>query len=482
MNLTTSIIAASPAIALGVTGFVVVALGLFLKNASRYVFLAVSLLGLIISAGLAVNIWDQNLTGFSKMILADNFALVFYLLFIVSAILSMLLAMGSHEQQYMLFPEYFSVTLFATVGMGLMAASSNLLIIFLGLETLSISLYVLAAMKRTNEASLESAFKYFLLGAFSSSFLLYGIALVYGASGGFDLSNIAQVLSAGATGGEHKLLLIGGLLIVIGLGFKVALFPFHMWAPDVYQGAPTPITAFMSTGSKAAGFAAMLRILFTVTDGAAQDWNGILSVLAVSTMFVGNISALRQQNIKRMLAYSSIAHAGYILVGIVAWNETGAAGVIFYLLAYTFMNIGAFGALSFLSSEKRDIVARSDIQGLASSRPITAFLIATFMFALAGLPPTAGFMGKFYLFSAAVKAGHVWLVILGVINSMISLYYYLGIVISMYMRSSDKTETYARPNIAIAISLALAVTASLGLGLFPSFLMNTFEKVVSVIL
>ncbi|MFQ5753053.1 MAG: NADH-quinone oxidoreductase subunit N, partial [bacterium] len=278
------------------------------------------------------------------------------------------------------------------------------------------------------------------------------------------------------------LMILGGLLIVVGLGFKVAMVPFHMWAPDVYQGAPTPITAFMSTGSKAAGFAAMLRVLLSATDGTVMDWVFVLWILSVLTMFVGNIAAIMQSNIKRMLAYSSIAHAGYILIGFVAWNEVGASSVIFYLLSYTFMNIGAFAVISILSKKEKEFLELHDFKGLAFQRPIIAIAMAIFMFSLAGLPPTAGFVGKFYLFSAAVKAGHIPLVILGVINSMISLYYYLGVVVVMFMKESEQQlgPKVLRPS--VSISLMFAVIGTLGLGLFPSQIMATFQQLFSQML
>jgi NADH-quinone oxidoreductase subunit N len=435
----------APAVTLAVMGFIIVGLGLFVPKVNRWIHLGLALLGLVVALGFSFVLFGENAIAFGGMVSVDDFSLSFNFIFIIGAILSILLATNPHEDSYLLYPEFFAVVLFATVGMILMAASTSLLTIFLGLETLSISLYVLAGIKRSENRSLEAAFKYFLLGAFASGFLLYGIAFLYGATGSLDLAKMAIGLKS-QSALDSPLMILGGLLIIVGLGFKVAVVPFHMWAPDVYEGAPTPITAFMSTGSKAAGFAAMLRVAFSATGGTSSDWVALFSVMAVLTMFVGNIAALVQTNIKRMLAYSSVAHAGYVLVGVVAWNEIGAS------------------------------------KGLAFQKPWLAAVMAIFMFSLAGLPPTAGFVGKFYLFSAAVKAGHIPLAVLGVVSSMISLYFYLGVVVNMFMRESEGQwqEKIRLP--AVAASLGIAVLGSLGLGLFPSKVMASFELFVNRLL
>ncbi|NIR46859.1 NADH-quinone oxidoreductase subunit N [candidate division KSB1 bacterium] len=480
MNASFNLAVIAPAIVLALTGFVIVALDLFFRP-RKSVILGIAIVGLCVSLFYTLNIWGENQFAFDGLVAADNFALVFNCIFLIAAGLCMLLAMNLYESSYLLYTEFFAIMLFATVGMMLMAAGTNLLTIFLGLETLSISLYVLAGFKRTEERSLESAFKYFLLGAFASGFLLYGMAFVYGATASLDLAEISSFVTNNSVI-DNPLLILGGLLIVVGLGFKVAVVPFHMWAPDVYQGAPTPITAFMATGSKAAGFAALLRVLFSATNGTVADWVIILWILSVLTMSVGNIAAIVQSNIKRMLAYSSIAHAGYILVGVVAWNEVGAASVIFYLLAYTFMNVGAFGIISILGAKDKEYVELDDFKGLGFQRPMIAVSMAVFMFSLAGLPPTAGFVGKFYLFTAAVKAGHIPLVIIAVINSMVSLYYYLGVVVAMFMKEKE-TDWGVKVSLpTVSVSLVLAVVGTLGLGLFPSNLMQQFQLLVNQIL
>ncbi|RMF67105.1 MAG: NADH-quinone oxidoreductase subunit N [Calditrichaeota bacterium] len=473
-----NLLAVSPAIVLTLTGFLVVILRLVNVRISRAVLLFITVAGMAVAALFSLRLWGDGIVGFGGMVSSDPFALTFNFIFLLGAVLSVLLSSNDYEESYLLYAEYFAIVLFATVGMVLMAASTNLVVLFLGLETLSISLYVLAGIKRNEERSLEAAFKYFLLGAFASAFLLYGIAFIYGSTGTLDLRNVATFVTHSSVA-EAPLLMLGALLVIVGLGFKIAMFPFHMWAPDVYQGAPTPITAFMSTGSKAAGFAAMLRVLFSATDGTAADWTAVFWVLAVLTMTVGNISALLQKNVKRMLAYSSIAHAGYILVGLVAWNSMGAASMVFYLLAYTFMNVGAFGVISYLAGKESEFQELDDLRGLAFQRPTAAIVMAIFMFSLAGLPPTAGFVGKFYIFSAAVKAGHVPLVIIGVVNSMISAYYYLGLVVTMFMRQPARDWGPQKRLPSVALSLAVAVVGTFALGLFPSALMDQIQAFIS---
>lgn len=476
-----NLITISPAIAITLTGFLLILATLIVPKMSRVFGLTLAIAGLTVAAWLTFRLWNVNSIAFGGLVVADNFALTFTFIFLIGAGLSLLASFNEHEAGYLLYPEFFAVTMFATLGMLLMAASTHLLIIFLGLETLSISLYVLVAIKRREPASLEAAFKYFLLGAFASAFLLYGIALLYGVSGSFDLQEIATVVHDPLKRG-NPLVILGGIFLMIGLGFKVAMFPFHMWAPDVYQGAPTPVAAFMSTCSKAAGFAAMLRVLFSVSNGAASDWVTVLWVVAVLSMFIGNLSAIAQKNVKRMLAFSSIAHAGYILIGVVSWSAMGSASVIFYLLSYTFMNVGAFSVISYLSTDEREFVDLKDFRGLAYRKPMIAFVMAVFMFSLAGLPPTAGFVGKFYLFAAAVKAGHIPLVVIGVINSMIALYYYLGVVVAMFMREPETAETAPR-NLPVALaSLLIAVAATFALGLFPSYWIDSFELLFTSIL
>jgi NADH-quinone oxidoreductase subunit N len=363
----------------------------------------------------------------------------------------------------------------------IMASSLDLMTIFLGLETLSIPLYILAGFLREQRKSNEAALKYLLLGAFASGFLLYGIALVYGATGSINLQRVAQALASGQVS-SPTLLSIGMGLLIVGFGFKVAAVPFHMWAPDVYEGAPTSVTAFMIAGTKAAAFAAFLRILMTGLPALQPDWSRMLWVLAVLTMTVGNVAAIAQTSIKRMLAYSSIAHAGYLLVALVTGTKLGSGAILFYLVAYACMTLGAFAAIVALAHREEERLTIDEYAGLGLTRPALGAAMALFMFSLAGVPPTAGFMGKLYIFSAAVQAGQIGLAVIGVLNSVISAFYYLRITVVMYM-SPAKSEPAPDP-LAPALSLALAIAGggTLLLGLLPSRVLEMALRSVASLL
>jgi NADH-quinone oxidoreductase subunit N len=473
----------SPEIILTLLGFAVLILGLVFPRLYRETLLAIALIGFAGALLLSTQHWAlEPATAFYGMISVDKFTVGFQCLFIIAASLTLLLSMNDLEEKYLLYSEYFALIIFATVGMMLMASSAHLLTLFLGLETLSVSLYILAGFRRDDPRALESSFKYFLLGAFASGFLLYGIALIYGSVGSASLTAIAERLTQEGSPAGQDFFRIGIVLMVIGFGFKIALAPFHTWAPDVYQGAPTPISAFMATGSKAAGFAALLRLLLAADIMTEVLWQQIFWVIAVATMTIGNIIALRQDNIKRMLAYSSIAHAGYILIGAMANNETGYAGVLFYLLSYTFMNAGAFGVVSYLAKSEQEYVNISEYRGLAYRRPFAAVAMAIFMFSLSGIPPTAGFLAKFYVFSAAVQADYLWLVILGVVNSMISLYYYLGIVVVMFMQAPEGEKMPVTPLPAVGVALVIAIFGTLNLGVFPGQWMDKFQTLARALM
>jgi NADH-quinone oxidoreductase subunit N len=367
--------------------------------------------------------------------------------------------------------EYYPLILFATAGAMWMASGTDMMTIFLGLEVMSISLYVLAGFFRGQVASNEAGLKYFLLGAFSTGFLLYGIALIYGVTGSTRLTEIGVYLNSHTSLLTNPMTLAGMALLSIGFLFKLGAAPFHMWAPDVYQGAPTPITAFMSAGPKAAAFAAFLRILEYCFFSLKPEWTMMLWVLAVLTMTIGNVIAISQTNIKRMLAYSSISHAGYAMVGLVAANEIGYSGVLFYMLAYTFMNIGAFAILVLVGKQGEENLTLEGFSGLGYKRPLLGVAMSVFLFSLMGLPPTAGFAGKFYIFAGAIKAGYIWLAILGVLNSAVSLYYYLRVMVYMYFR--DPTEDYAWVSMPVSVlaTVILAIIGSLYLGILPNDVM-----------
>ena len=360
-----------------------------------------------------------------------------------------------------------------------MAASAHLIMLFLGLEVMSIAVYVLAGLFREDARSNEASLKYLILGSFASGFLLFGMAFLYGAAGGtLYLDELPKAL-AGHTFARPMTLLAIGLLIV-GFGFKVAAAPFHMWTPDVYEGAPTSVTAFMAVGVKAAAFAAFARVFFLAFPAMKMDWNMMLWVLAVATMTIGNVCAIAQTNIKRMLAYSSIAHAGYLLVALVSASQLGAVSLLYYLLAYTLMNLGAFGVVILVGRKKDSYLNIYDYSGLGFQHPALGAAMALFMFALAGMPPTAGFVGKFYIFSAAVQSGFIWLTIIGVMNSLVSMYYYLRITVLIYMKPAE--ADLGPVTFSPGLTAVLAVTAAgvMLIGIFPGSLYELAMNAVKI--
>jgi len=343
---------------------------------------------------------------------------------------------------------------------------------------MSLALYVLAGFFRSRIEAGEASMKYFLLGAFASGFFLYGVALVFGATGSTSLDRIAAAAAAGA--GRDPLFVIGAGLLLVGFGFKISSVPFHMWTSDVYEGAPTAVTAFIATGSKAAAFAALLRVLAMSTRSAQLDWAPLLWVLAAITMTLGNVVALAQQNLKRMLAYSSIAHVGYMLVGVVAGGTLGNGSVLFYLLVYTFTTAGAFGTILLLEKNGREAVRIADYAGLAARHPMIAVALSIFLLSLVGIPPTAGFVGKFYLFGAAVRSGYVWLAVIGALNSAVAAYYYLRLIVYMYMREPDADgPAVLVPSFAGCLALVVALWGVVQLGVMPAPLLDLAQFAVT---
>ncbi len=401
------------------------------------------------------------------MFAVDNFSVFFQWLFLIIGAVSAYLSMKFNERESINRGEYYALLLFACSGMSLMAASADLILTFLGIEILSIATYILAGFKRNDARSNESSLKYFLLGSFATAILLYGIALIYGGSGSTSYRVIHEL--ALLQGSIQTTTLIGLGLLLVGFGFKVALVPFHSWAPDVYEGAPTPVTAFMAVGPKAAGFAALLRILLQAFPFLVQDWGSILWLLSILTMTLGNIVAVLQTNIKRMLAYSAIAHAGYILVGIVSASDAGFSAVLFYLVVYTVMNLLAFSVVLSFSRQGDLHVHLADYAGLARKAPFAAAALSLALISLAGIPLTGGFMGKFYLFSAAIQKGFLALAIVGVLNSVLSVFYYFRVMIYMYMKEPGEEapdpETIGWPVRAI---MALGAIGVFFLGIFPA--------------
>lgn len=473
LNLT----AIAPQIIIVITALVVLLAELFIRKKSILAYL--SLLGIIVAAVVSWYIWDGTASMFQAMAIADGYSLFMNLVFLVTAALSVLVSINYLVREGMNYGEYYALLLLATGGMMLMGAATDLMTVFLALEILSISLYVLAGLNRADPKSGESALKYFLLGAFASGFLLYGIALIYGATGTTNLAAIVDFLR-GADPASGTYLFIGLGLLLVGFSFKIALVPFHMWTPDVYEGAPTSVTAFMSVGAKAAGFAALGRLLLGAFPTLLQDWVWALAALSILTMTLGNLVAIAQTNVKRMLAYSSIAHAGYILIGIIAANKAGMAGVLFYLLAYAFMNVGAFAVVIAVGREGQPHLELSDYAGLGAGQPLLAAAMAVFMFSLAGVPPLAGFLGKFYIFSAAVQAGFVGLAIIGVLNSIVSAFFYLRVIVYMYMR---EPVVEARPVLAppLALAIALATLGTIVLGLLPTPLLTLAQQSIAML-
>jgi NADH-quinone oxidoreductase subunit N len=417
--------------------------------------------------------WSTHaLSLFSGMLVIDNYSVFFQWLFLIITGISALVAMRFNERESTNRGEYYSLLLFACFGMFLMAASGDLILTFLGIEVLSIATYVLAGFKRDDIRSNESSLKYFLLGSFATAFLLYGIALIYGSTGSTNYQTIREIATLQ---GPPQITIIMGLgLLLVGFGFKVALVPFHAWTPDVYEGAPTPVTAFMTVGPKAAGFAALVRVLVQALPAlGAEYWTSILWVLAILTMTLGNIVAIRQNNIKRMLAYSAIAHAGYILVGVVANTPAGFGAVLFYLVAYTVMNLGALSIVLSLSGKGDLRVNMEDYAGLARRAPFLSATLSLFLISLAGIPLTGGFIGKFYLFSAAVQKGYIGLAIIGVLNSAISVYYYFRVMIMMYMREPAPGQPDPEPvSLPVLAIIAIAALWILWLGVYPAQILN----------
>jgi len=400
---------------------------------------------------------------FNNQISNDTFAIFFRILFILIGILVVLASPDYLEQNNIRDGEYYALVLLSIVGQCLMACSVELVMIFIGLEISSIATYVLAGYRTRVAKSSESSLKYFLLGSFATAFLLYGIALIFGATGSTQLNVVRAQLASGIT----PLAGVGAALMFVGLGFKVAAAPFHIWTPDVYEGAPAPISGFMSAGPKAAAFAMFLRIFLTAL-GPNAGWFWLLWISALLSMYIGNLAALLQTNIKRMLAYSSIAHAGYIMVAFAARTELGVGAVLFYLAAYSFMNIGAFVVVSHFAGQDERLVEIEDYAGLARRQPALAALLTIFLLSLIGIPLTGGFFGKFYIFRAAINAHLVWLTVLGVIASAIAAYYYLRVIVVMYMREPVTDAPLPRVPGAVKFVLLASAVVTIYLGVFPS--------------
>jgi NADH-quinone oxidoreductase subunit N len=436
----------------------------FRQPGERMPIYGLGLIGLVGSAVASVVLWNTDLQSFG-VIRSDNFALFINLILCGIGILTMLFSNDVVEREGLPAGEYYALTLFAIAGMMMMAAATDLLVIFIALEVLSLAVYVLTGIRRTSAAGAEAAFKYFLLGAFSSAFFLYGIAFAFAISGSTRLDQVGNAMASGP-GGTLALLAVG--LLAIGFAFKVSAVPFHMWTPDAYEGAPTIVTAFMSTAVKAAAFAAFVRVFLSTLEPLQGHWIPVLSAISALTMIVGTVVGVLQSNVKRMLAYSSIAHAGYLLLGIVAANASGKAAVLFYLAVYAVSNLGALGIVALLGTADHEHDHLRDFAGLAHSRPGLAALMTVFLLSLGGFPPTAGFVAKWYILAAAVQDGHYWLAVIGVLSSVVSVFFYLRIVVMMYM--TEEAAAPVRPPISTPAmaALAAAMLVTFYLGVLPT--------------
>ncbi|HEX3035487.1 MAG TPA: NADH-quinone oxidoreductase subunit N [Thermodesulfobacteriota bacterium] len=454
-----------PEIALIVTGILLIVIDPLVKGDAKKELFWIALAGLVIGFVLNFNRFQETTTAFSGALSLDGFSAYFNVIFILGAILALVLSRDYIENMHLRVNEYYGLLLFSTSGMMLLSSAKEFMSLFLAFEIMSISVYILSGFNRASARSAESGIKYLVLGGFSSAILLYGIALIYGASGTIFLDEIAARFDA-----NNPLYLAGTALILTGFIFKIGAFPLHQWVPDIYEGAPMTVTGFMSVGVKAAAFAILLRVLFEGFSEIQANWIQVLWVVSAFTMTIGNLAAIVQRSIKRMLAYSSIAHAGYALVGVVAaygGKELALSSVLYYLFAYTFMNLGAFGVLAYLSRNGKECETYEDISGLWERKPLTAIALGIFMFSLAGIPPTIGFFAKYRVFLAGVSAKFYWLVVIAVLNSVVSAYYYLRVLVYAYMR--EETVEFPSFKPASAVALTILTIATLILGIFPFY-------------
>jgi NADH-quinone oxidoreductase subunit N len=469
-----------PLVVLSLAGIAVMVLEPFLPESKRAQLGWLAIAGTL-GAGLALFPMSNNRgQWYSNLWVVDDFSIFFHVVSLLIAFITTLISLDYLKREKINHAEYYALLLFATAGMLVMAGSNELMMVFIGLEILSIATYVLAGFRRNDLRSNEAALKYFLLGSFSSAFFLYGVALVFGATGSTNLVVIGEALSVMEV--QTALVLLASALMLIALCFKVAVAPFHIWTPDVYEGAPSPVTGFMSVGPKAAGFAVLFRVFVTAFPGIEEQWTEVMWVVAALTMVLGNVVAIAQPNIKRMLAYSSIAHAGYIVVAFATATEAGMAAALFYALAYSIMNLGAFAIVTVLSRSQDKTANLADFAGLAARRPGLAALLSLFLLSLAGVPGTAGFAGKFFIFRSAVDAGMTSLAIIAVVTTVISFYYYLHVIVQMYMREPQEEFTDVKVTGAINTALVAAVAGTVYLGILPTRILEwTAEAARSVL-
>jgi NADH-quinone oxidoreductase subunit N len=430
-------------------------------------------LGIVGLAGAAIAtviLWNHNATSFG-VVVADNFGLFATAVLVVVGTLSIAIAGPTIEREKLPGGEYYALLLFSLSGMMLMATATDLLVIFLSLEVLSLGVYVLTGIRRDSAVSTEAALKYFLLGAFASAFFLYGIAFTYGLTGSTRLDRIGSLMAAQAAGPTPMQYLALGLLFV-GFAFKVSAVPFHMWTPDAYEGAPPAVTGFMSTGVKAAAFAAFARVFLSAFEPLRVEWTPVIWTVAASTMILGTVVGVSQSSVKRMLAYSSIAHGGYLLVALVSGNDVGKGALLFYLLAYAVANLGAFGVVAALDTADHPNDRVRDYAGLSNTHPGLAALMTIFLLSLGGFPPMAGFIAKWYVFNAAMKAGYSGLAIIGVLTSVVSVFFYLRVIVMMYMTTTETPAQFPRVPKTVGAALIASAILTFYLGVLPSRVMD----------
>lgn len=468
-----------PMLCVTLAGLVVLLAEAFRGRDEKMPIGGLAIIGLVGAGAASILLWNRNATSFG-VVTADNFSLFVNLILVAVGILTVIFSSQTVDRDGIPAGEYYAIMLFGIVGMMLMGQATDLLVIFLALETMSLAVYVLTGIRREQQQSTEAAFKYFLLGAFASSFFLYGVAFLYGVTGSTNLDRIGSVIAAQSMSGNPMILLGVGLLIV-GFAFKVAAVPFHMWSPDAYEGAPAVVTGFMSTGVKAAAVAAFVRVFLSSLEPMITEWAPVLWAIAAATMVLGTVVGVAQTSLKRMLAYSSIAHGGYILAGLVAGNDVGKAAILFYLAAYALTNLGAFGVIALLGTRERANDDLRDYAGLFKSHPALGVLMTFFLLSLGGFPPTAGFIAKWYVFSAAIGSGYYGLAIIGVLSSVVSVFFYLRIVVMMFMTDRDARPVPA-PITGLAMSgLVLALVGVLYLGVLPTAVIDFAQASISTI-
>ncbi|MEZ5356075.1 MAG: NADH-quinone oxidoreductase subunit N [Bryobacteraceae bacterium] len=466
-----------PEMILVVFGTIIMLLEALSGEAPRKNTAPIALLGIALAFGSAVYAGTMPGPAFQNFLIVDGFGTFFRMLVLLVGFLAVLCSGSYLEREGADSGEYFALVLYSLTGQCLLATANELIMVFIGLEISSIATYILAGYLRDDKRNNEAAIKYFLLGSFATAFLLYGVAWIYGLTGSTNLNVIRTAVVDPTTAHAHAMVGAAAALMFAGFAFKVSAAPFQAWTPDVYQGAPAPVTAFMSAAPKAAAFAVFIRVYFTGFGGLAERWEPIVWMSALATMIIGNFAALMQANIKRMLAYSSIAHAGYVMVAVTAHSKIGTEAAMFYLAAYAFMNVGAFAIISHFGRQGERYVQVDDFAGLSEKQPATAAMFAIFLLSLIGVPLTAGFFGKFYIFRAALDANLIWLTILGLLNSAVAAYYYLRILVVMYFHEpSEATKSLTALPAGTRLTLWSATAATVVLGVFPSLLLDIARR------